>query len=277
MKKNIIILFIIIWIISIFYYENRILISSNNINNKAIRQYNSWSYKLSWELLSWALVNNNNFILGYNLWNSYYKLWEENNNIDEKILHYTSALESYSGSLALKYNQDTQDNYEHVEEKLNELLNPEEQVQEDNTTNENPNEWESENSSDENNSEENGNSWEENQKSDKEWENTEWSENKEWEESWTEWDNWEEGDNWEEKESNNDWWDNWWEWNKSWNNLSKEQLEQIEKYAEDLKKSEFYNQKYFNKKEPEQNQDIDWFFRDSFFDDNFVRWWEKDW
>jgi hypothetical protein len=279
MKKIIIILLVLTGIISIFYYEIRVLIISNNINNKAVWEYNSWSYKISSDLFSWALVDNQNSILKYNLWNSYFKLWEKNNNTDNKIKHYSSALESYSGSLFIEYNEKAQENYEYVEQKLNDLLNPEEK-QEDNNSEENSEEPKSKETSNEEKSTQNANNkvnqdswekWEESEKWDQTWENKEWSKNSEWEDSTEEWDNSEES----EFKSNS--WENRWDTNDNWDNLSKEQLEQIEKYADDLKKSEFYNQKYFNKKDPEQNQDIDWFFQDPFFDDSFVRWWEKDW
>jgi hypothetical protein len=282
MKKLIITLSILIWFILIFYYENKNLIMSNNLNNTAITNYNTWSYQDSINLFSWALALNNDFKITYNLGNSLFKTDNEAINIEDKIKLYNEVLEIYSWSLAVKYNQDTQDNYEFVQYKLNQLLNPEEKYQEEENNNENSDEsentesnteeWESENSeNDTNNSDgENNQSWDESSKS-KEWEKNKWSEKSESESNQSE----DTKDKSEQLEWQNE--SSQWSGSEQWNNLSQEALEQIEEYAENLKKSEFYNQKYFNKKEPEQNQDIDWFFRDPFFDDSFSRWWEKDW
>ena len=71
-------------------------------------------------------------------------------------------------------------------------------------------------------------------------------------------------------------WEEWsweWEWNNRKENLTQEQLKQIEKYSEDLKETEFYNQKYFNK------TDINEWNDKSYEEllDIIERGWEKDW
>lgn len=277
MKKLIITLSILIWFILIFYYENKNIIMSNTLNNNAIINYNTWSYQESVDIFSWALLFNNDYVINYNLGNSLFKTDNETINIENKIKLYNEVLEIYSGSLAIKYSQDTQGNYEYVEDKLNQLLNPKEEKQDKESSNENSDnsdnnesnteEWESEGSKNETNNDEseNNESWKDWSKKE-EWENKEWWESNESQQL----DKNSEESDWKNKNSQ-------WSENNQWNNLSKEELEQIEKYAENLKKSEFYNQKYFNKKESDENQDIDWFFRDQFFDDSFSRWWEKDW
>lgn len=277
MKKIIITLIVLIWLASIFYYENRNLIMSNTLNNNAIINYNTWSYQESVDIFSEALLLNNDYIINYNLWGSLFKTENKVKTIEGKIKLYNEVLEIYSWSLTIKYNQDTQDNYEYVQDKLNQLLNPEEENQEEANNNDASDEsentesnsegWKSENSeNDTNNSDsENKESWNDSSKTE-EWEKNEWSESNQPEES---------KENSQESEWQNE--NSQWYENNQWNNLSQEELQQIEQYAENLKKSEFYNQKYFNKKEPEENQDIDWFFRDPFFDDSFSRWWEKDW
>ena len=129
MKKLIITLSILIWFILIFYYENKNIIMSNTLNNNAIINYNTWSYQESVDIFSWALLFNNDYVINYNLGNSLFKTDNETINIENKIKLYNEVLEIYSGSLAIKYSQDTQGNYEYVEDKLNQLLNPEEEKQ----------------------------------------------------------------------------------------------------------------------------------------------------
>ena len=269
MKKFIILLFFIIWSIAIFLYENRNLFISIKLNNQAISLYNSWSYELSNKIFSWALEENNDSIILYNIWNSLFKIWESDNNIEEKIKWYQVSLEAYSGSLDLRYNKDTQENYEYVKNKFDELL--ESKNQDDNSQNNNQEdsqEWEADDTNSEKNTSEqshkNESSTEENQST----ESTENEKNNEENEG----NQGNKDSNTNEKSEENQ--QSQWE---ETNELSQEQMEQIEQYAENLKKSEFYNQKYFNKQEPEDNQNIDDFFRDPFFDDSFVRWWEKDW
>lgn len=284
MKKTIIWFLIIIWLISIFYYENRYLILSNNLNNVAIWEYNSGSYNRSLEVFSWAVILNTDSIIQYNLGNSLYKLTELKVNNEVKISWFTQVLEIYSGSLALKYNQDTQDNYEYVENKLYKLINPEENnqnnSQENNKNNtEETQEWNSQESWSEESSEETNqdSNPEDKNTSSQSSQNDQWDKNPEW---WESQDSEQDIDSSKESKSEETWeeWESQWsDENNNWNDLSQEELQQIENYANQLKKQEYYNQRHFNKQEPEQSNDIDGFFQDSFFDDSFIRGGEKDW
>lgn len=271
MKTKIIfwILFIL-WVISVFFYENIDLYKQNNLNKAWISQYWSGNHLISELIFSWAQLKQSDAILEYNKANSLYKQWENANNMQDKVDYFQKALDWYSWSIALEYNQDTQDNITFVEDILEKLSTPEEQKEsEEKWENQENNSWEdSEKKEWESNTE--NESWEsQDQKSDEanKWENdensTEWEESedqsgnkKEWEDS--------EKSSWEEKDEEN-------------NELTEEQKEQIEKYSDQLKKSEFYNQKYFNKKPQEINRDINDLMRDPFLEDWFVRWWEKDW
>jgi hypothetical protein len=253
--KKIIILFIITCLLSIFYYENRNLIISNKINNIGINAYINELYVI-W-IGQFNLANNTkkDAVILYNIWNTHYKIAEEKNNENEKIAYYELALDSYSWSLNIDYNQDTKYNYEYVEQKLDKLLNTEQEEQEtklDEESTENQ-EWEEINPASGKEQE-----WDitEESKEVTEWEEKKWEENS----NWNDWSNWKEW-SWE------------WEWTNETEELSQEQLEQIEKYSEDLKKTEFYNQKYFNKVNHNELNDKSY---DELMD-IFERWWEKDW
>jgi len=264
MKKIIITLFITIWLLSIFYYENRNLIMSNKINNIGIKAYNNELHDIWIGQFNFANNIKQDAIILYNIWNTYYKTAEEKNDENEKIAYYELALDSYSWSLNLEYNQDTQDNYEYVEQKLDKLLNPEQEEQDTQSEEENSKsnqQWEKQEAEESNSEAVEGQEWNKTEDT-KEWTNSE------------EWTKSEEGD-WDENSSWNNWeeWSWEWEWNNRKENLTQEQLKQIEKYSEDLKETEFYNQKYFNK------TDINEWNDKSYEEllDIIERGWEKDW
>jgi len=282
MKKKIIFwILILIWFISIFFYENIDLYKLNNLNKAWISQYWSWNYQISQMIFSWAQLKQADAILEYNKGNSLYKQWENTNNMQDKVDSFQESLVAYSWSLFLEYNKETLENITFIENILEKLSTPEEKNTEKNkeeSDNKENNSWDN---SDKKSWDEDGSGEESEEKSESEsWEskNEKWDKinkeeinenNTEWDSSIDQWDNEKEWQNWEQS--------SWDEKDEENNKLTEEQKEQIEKYSDQLKKSEFYNQKYFNKKPHEINRDIDDLIRDPFLEDWFVRWWEKDW
>lgn len=248
------------WILGVFLYENIIIFNKIQWNIVGISEYGSGNYSNSELIFSWAQINAPDAILAYNIANSLYKQWEYTNNMQDKVDYFQKALDTYSWSLNLKYNLDTQDNMIFIEDILKDLQETSQKEQEKGDS-----------------KEENFSNGEENRK-EKVYDNIE------------QWEKWEEDD---QSNLNKNWQDETvWNWEKDEENknnsesidskeneieLSDEQKRQIEKYSEQLKRSEFYNQKYFNKKPQENNIDINELLRDPFLEDWFQRGWEKDW
>lgn len=244
MKKKIIIFtFILITLFIIFNYKVFLWnYYFSQANNNYIASNFSWAldwYNNSLNYLSWSNLN-------YNKWNTYYRIWEKEKNLDEKINDYTKSLNLYKNILEedkksnKKEDQDTRFNYEFVKKKLEELQEQKHEEQEQQEEEQQEQEQQEEQNWDEENSEgeqQDANTWEDNS-----------------------------GQNWSEEsieESENA--------TKQFlqTELSPEELKQVEDYIENLNQEEKYNREYFNNVQPLQI--------DPFFDDLFDRWWEKDW
>lgn len=120
MNKKII--FILFWIIPIFFTLNSKNILWNYYFLKANHSYNSNNF-------SWALVLYNDSEkyltwanLDYNIWNTYYKIWEKLENLDNKINYYNKSLNNYLKLVrSNQFKEDVVYNYKFVKKKLDEL------------------------------------------------------------------------------------------------------------------------------------------------------------
>lgn len=246
MNKLILIIFGFVFIISIFMLENRAFIVQYFENNKWLQEYYSENYIEAYEIFSWSIQKKSNEIVLFNIWNNFVKEAEKSENIVEKIWLLQKSIKHYEKSLDINKNDFVENNKAYAENKIDELLEQEEKE-------ESENKWETES--------DNGlNNWE-----NEESENTDWVQNQ--------WENIDPSYN-----NQNEAGESWIISNSSWNSqsLSQSQTQQLEEYLEELKEIEKNNQQYFNKKT--QWWDLfERFSNDPFFQNEFDRWWEKDW
>ena len=80
--------------------------------------FNIWNYELS--LNNYKKVDNifNSYIIKSYIWDTYYKLWEENNKETKKIDFYKKSILEYEKSLSLNENIITRNNYNFVKSLL---------------------------------------------------------------------------------------------------------------------------------------------------------------
>jgi hypothetical protein len=216
MKKKIIIILsflIIVFIISnykVFLWNYYFFDANKNYYNNNFTWALYW-YNKSLNFLSWSNLN-------FNLWNTYYKIWENHSDTGLKITNFKKSINYYSWILnnTLKSNivenPDVRYNYEFVKKKLEELENQEEQ--------------ESKQDSEENNSD-NDSDWNKT--------NNDQQENNKESTYWT----WNEENTKQEQIQ-----------------LSPEELKQIEQYIDRLKDEEKYNRQFYNNIEPVSNNPI---------------------
>lgn len=228
---------LLIFVLVVFIVSNyNTFIKKNNFETANDLYVDKW--------YSWALNNYNKALnldhikTGYNIWNSLYRLWEQQEDIQNKKDYYIKSILSYSGVLNyienkwFKQDIDVVYNYNFVLKKLKEL-EKEEKKQE---------QQEKEEKEEKNN---NNNDWEEN-------DNNQWNSGEEKSED----------NNWDEKK----------EPQKSpidFVDLSEQNLEEIKKYIEKLEMEEEGNRQFYNN----STEHIDKTFFDSLFD----KQWEKDW
>lgn len=268
--------------------------------NKANSLYKQWKYVESIkEYMSLLTQDPNliNFRLNHNIWNNFYRIWEQENNIVKRIKNWEESVGYYRNALEIMYDEETKQNLEFVLNKIEEEQKKQEEKEE------------SEEQKKDDNQEKNE---QENQNNDsKDWEN---NENKDQESEWKKEENNSQNENWEEQESWNkesESWDKKWEWNeenqesdwvdnseksdeenqswKTWEtskeqeekSLSQEQTQAIQEYEESLKQAQKDYSDSFNKVyEWDSNNDpFDEFFNDPFFNNDLLNWWnwEKDW
>ena len=141
MKKKIIFTFLgllLIFIISNYkiFLWNYFLIKANENYNNDIFTWALELYDESLKYLSWS----NTF---HNTWNAFYKLWENEVSLENKIDYYEKSLNSYEKVLKTdadnntEENIDTKFNYEFVKKKLEELKEKEEEKKDDNSKEDN--------------------------------------------------------------------------------------------------------------------------------------------
>lgn len=232
--------------------------------NIANSYYKLWKYEKSIELYS-KIKNSDkklNFYKNHNLWNTYYKLWTFKNTDEEKIKLWKKSLENYKNALNIEINEDkkeTQENYDYVKKKLDDLLKKQEEKEEQKKEQNQSWSWASQNQENSNEQQQN---WE--QESKKEIQDP----SKIWAKNWT----------------------NWWQFNEigEWQNevkeFSQEEKMEVEFYLQDLKNLQKQNQQYLNnQKLPLSgntfNDLLNQFREDPMFQDILPDSWneEKDW
>jgi tetratricopeptide (TPR) repeat protein len=193
----------------------------------------------------------------HNLWNSYYRLWEEKlsleQNTDEGIplevlQDYEKSVSNFDLALEIKFDEETKANRDFVKEKLwtSDL---------DNSWN-----WKSDQASEWENSTSQWNN------SASEWNNSGESSDEAWSENWDE-----SSTNWTTSESgsltNSNWENSSWD-ELNWNNLTEEEKQAIEEYVKTLQDMQEAYTEWFNKV-PQSNNFYDDFFNFDIFGDPF--------
>lgn len=296
-KKNIYLLIILFLILNIFslksfyynlswdkLYKKWLYIDSANtfekadnidwIYNKANSLYKKNKYKEGIEEYLTIISEDKttiNYSINHNIWNSYYRIWELDNN---KLDYWDKSVEYYNKALDIRYDDETKDNLDFVlkkiqeeKEKNNEEEEEKKEQQWDKSEESKEDEWKK---------------WEENKKE----ETGSWSkseENKKWEE-WKEWDKSWDDKSWEKSESEKK---EEWEWGTDnieegeWekieeNKISESQETALKQYEQALKQAEQENQDWFNKvyEWNSNNDPFERLFNNSLLNDNS---WEKDW
>ena len=104
---------------AIKYFSN-----SNNIYweyNKANSLYKEKKYKDATQVYKSILTkkkNEINFRLNHNIWNWFYRIWEEEKDSIKKIKFWKEAIKHYLKALEIKFDEETNKNLEFVQEKI---------------------------------------------------------------------------------------------------------------------------------------------------------------
>jgi Ca-activated chloride channel family protein len=241
---------------------------SDQYNNSAIEKYNiadtyykQWDFQNALTFYNYALSETQNcdketdfcFLNYHNLWNTYYRLWEKNNDLEQKKSLRNQAITNYEKALKIKYDKETKENLEFVQRKIEELDQQEKDKQNQ------------QNNSGSNNSKQKW-SWD-NQQS----QNGSWWDQKNWSWSNVQTNNHSSQENWSWNRQNQNTWNNNSNTNNSENNLSKDQTQKLQEYMQYLQQEELKNQWNFNKKtQNSDQQDIfsQFFWSDPFFDNS---------
>lgn len=256
------------WNFQIAYSNYKI---ANNLQNDIILKYNIANtyykqndFQKALTFYNYALSDNKTceknpdfcFLNYHNIWNTYYRLWEKNNDWEQKKSLRDQAITSYEKALNIKYDQETKENLEFVQKKLEDIKMKD--------------------LSSQNQQSQNG-SWDQAWQSWDNQQNQSWS----WNQSTQSWDNsqqqngsWDQtskSQSWDNKQSQN------WSWNQSKDDdssrLNKDQEQKLQDYMQYLKQQELNNQWNFNKKPQDSNpqQDIfSQFFGNNPFFDNWA-------
>lgn len=209
------------------------------------------------------------FNLYHNIWNTYYKLSQNQIPDLEKISLLQKSLSYYSKALNIQFDQETKKNYDFVLEKLNELIK---KTKEDSKQEEKPKQEESKSEEDK---QENQDNKEQENKNDEESENKQTQENQNSENT----NSWETQGNSQEQQNQTQIQPKWpsmkidEEREDAKNKLSLEEQKQIENYIEWLKLDEQQN---INLNKPQKSNDLFDILRDDFFFEWFDKnenWW----
>ena len=127
MKKVIIIIWIIIWLI-VINFSSFLEFKKNNWKYKyANFLYKQWNYREALNIYKNNLQINQqggfsplskNSEINHNIWNTIYKIAEREEDSKLKINYLEEALLSYRKSLKIKFNEETKKNLEFVQEKI---------------------------------------------------------------------------------------------------------------------------------------------------------------
>ncbi len=241
MSKIFIIIFWFVIFIAIFVWENRSFILQYFKNNSALEKYNSQDFQAAEKIFSWALSKDPDEIITFNLANTFLQQALEEKNWEEKILQLEKSIATYKQAQEINNKNFIENNLIIAEELLKNYRKKQKPEQ--------------------NNQE---NSWENNDTQDQNWDAEEDSQQQDDENQQNAWEN-----------NQTSPWENW-ETSEQFNSLSNQQTEEIEKYLEELKQIEKNNQQFFNKQQNEEDF-FEKFSNDPFLQDEFNRWWEKDW
>lgn len=252
-------IFLIIWNTS-FYFWN--FVSRKNIL-KNLENIFWWEYNLQEWNIYYRYGDFENAIKNYekynckndcnikyhNLWNSYYRLWEKEENLEKKIYFYLKSVLSYEEALNIKFDEQTKFNHDFVLEKLKELQKEQENKKQK------KNEWDKNNKDKKGNWNNNENNKENQNSDEKKWNNQQENNQQEpkLQPKWPTIDISKDYQRWLKK-------------------LDENEKQMLEEYLKQLKEEEKQNRTLNNKK---QNQDIFDILRWQFFED-FDDWW-SDW
>jgi len=268
---------------AIKYFSN-----SHNIYweyNKANSLYKEKKYKDAVKIYKSILTkqkNEINFRLNHNVWNWFYRIWEEEKDSIKKIKFWKEAIKYYLKALEIKFDEETNKNLEFVQNKIKQENKKQEDKKQEDKKQEDKKQ---EDKKQENKKQEDKKGWKkgenkEDWEKNKDWkEGKTWKENKEWDnKAWKEWETkkaWKENKNWDNKT---------WKEGKSWEDkLSKQQEDILQAYEQKLKKDQEQNAWNFNKVYQEQTNPFDnfdsFFENDPFFNNNLLNRWseERDW
>ncbi len=216
--------------------------------------YRLWDYKNAAQ----AFLKIEEYKWLYNAGNAFFRFWEESSSIGDKMSFWERSLDFYQQSLDQKQTSEAQTNYDIVRQKLDEIIEEQNQEneQEQNSQQDTP-EWadESEQTDSKNTSEAQQESWNQNENQDESSDASQQTIPQPRGEQYKLWE-------WPELPEMTPW-----------------EKASLERYIERLEEEQRQNQKYFNKS-PESSSSRDAF--DSFFRQfgGFDSWntsWEKDW
>lgn len=171
MKKIVsIISFIIIWISIInifdFYYfinnNNWIKLYNNKEYNEAINNFKINNHKISeynianslykqekyrdalqkYNILSTENFSPLQFKTLHNIWNTIYKIWENEKNSELKIKYLTESIENYSKALEIKFDEETKANLEFIQNKIKQERKKQQKQEEEKQNQDNSENWE---------------------------------------------------------------------------------------------------------------------------------------
>ncbi len=249
MNKITFLIFIFFIFISIFIFENRTFMKQYFQNNTALEKYNSEDFQAAEKIFSWALSKNPDEIIAFNLGNTFLKQALEEKSLEKKISLLNKSIETYKQAQEIKNKNFIENNLE-IATKLLENYKQKKKSWENNQQN---NQDENQNNSQEN-------TWENNDTQEQNWDTQENSQEQDEENQQnTQTSPWKNGDT-----------------SEQFNQLSNEQTQEIENYLEELKQIEKNNQQFFNK-QPNNENFFEKFSNDPFLQNEFNRWWEKDW
>jgi hypothetical protein len=287
MKKIIVVLIIwaLLWFV-ILNYKPFLAYYYNHLWNKF---YSNKEYFPSIALHSKAdlLLDRDEF--HYNIWNDYFQIWEKQTSTGAQLAYYQIAENTYSKLLEMAdldpdFHKKVKENYDIVQKKIEELTKKKEEKEEEEDKKEEK--WDEEDKSAQNKDDEKeGDEKEQESKNNEGKEKEDENEKKSSDERNSNNDSWDdesEWDTWEEREIDKNNSGNKNGSNSSWSDqLLPAEKKQINKYIENLKAQGEQNMQFFNKKSSSNGSVQDTFFNsfsnNSFFDDMFDRWWEKDW
>ena len=261
--------------------------SIEGIYNKGNALYKQKLY--SWALMQyksilWKEKNNLNFNLNYNIWNSFYRVWELKKDSNLKIKNREEAIKYYRDSLNIKYDEQAKKNLEFVldrikqEKQKQQEKNKKKGQKKDSKKDQNKSGNKADKKS-QNNKEKSSKEWDKNAKKD-----SSKAGKKSWKDAKKD-GNWDKSTQKDSKQAQNaKKWDNSWKSSdkkSSVRQLSKEQKSKIDAYKKALREEQKNNSNAFNKVyQDTNNNDPFWnFFNDPFFNNDLLNQWsqKRDW